>query len=238
MRDVTYPGKRCHICVGYIAPTEWYHQCLTCGSEQPKQPNVFCSACITSAAHCHPTIRERSCECDLKIMDTFAASLLNRFTAFSSRPLFSFPFEPFAPSSSPFSGAAPARSSLTYGQVPRIHQHLCCIYCFEWALTFAQLLLQAQSLHRHFKETLKLPSRYGILIMADVCHIAAWLTADVAALFGGYLTIPMMCQRQCQRGQPSHRPASGAKAIVCDVGRNSSPAGPLLCVRRSESQHG
>lgn len=91
MRDVVYPGKRCHLCVGYIAPTEWYHQCLTCGSEQPKQPNVFCSACITSAAHCHPTIRERSCECDLKIMDTFAASLLNRFTAFSSRPLFSFP---------------------------------------------------------------------------------------------------------------------------------------------------
>jgi hypothetical protein len=68
---------------------------------------------------------------------------------------------------------------------------LCFIYCFEWALILFQLLEQAQSLHRHFQETLKLPPRSAILIMADVCHSAAWLTTDVAALFGGYLCIPM-----------------------------------------------
>jgi hypothetical protein len=29
------------------------------------------------------------------------------------------------------------------------------------------------------------------MIMADVFHSAAWLTADLAALFGGYLFIPL-----------------------------------------------
>jgi hypothetical protein len=54
-----------------------------------------------------------------------------------------------------------------------------------------QLLLQVQSLHRYFHETLKLPPRSGILIMADVRLSSAWLTADVAALFGAYLSLPV-----------------------------------------------
>lgn len=39
--------------------------------------------------------------------------------------------------------------------------------------------------------TLKLPPRCGVLIMADVNQSAAWLTADIAALLGGYLSLPM-----------------------------------------------
>ena len=57
--------------------------------------------------------------------------------------------------------------------------------------TFLQLLMQARSLHRHFIETLNLSLHSGVLVMADVYHSAAWLTVDMAALFGGFLLIPM-----------------------------------------------
>jgi hypothetical protein len=58
-------------------------------------------------------------------------------------------------------------------------------------LKFLQLLQQVQSLHRYLHDTLKLPPRCGILIMADAKHSAAWLVVDIATLFGAYLSLPL-----------------------------------------------
>ena len=117
MSEIQQPGSHCHLCSGYIAPTEWFYECQVCHSEKPKQPFRFCSACTSGTAHAHPVIRSRECACAVRRMSTFAASIVNRFTAFEDRTLISFPFEQFPLSPSPFDGALPAQAALTYGQV-------------------------------------------------------------------------------------------------------------------------
>ena len=118
MSEIQIPGSHCHLCVGYIAPTDWYYTCQMCYLEKPKKPFRFCSSCNSSTAHPHPVVRDRECACSVRKMHSFASSLLNRFTAFAHRTLLSFPFEHFPPSSSPLEGALPLQACVTYGQVP------------------------------------------------------------------------------------------------------------------------
>jgi len=117
MSEIQQPGSHCHLCSGFIAPTEWFYECQVCHSEKPKQPFRFCSACTSGTAHAHPVIRSRECACAVRRMSTFAASIVNRFTAFEDRTLISFPVEQFPLSPSPFDGALPAQAAFTYGQV-------------------------------------------------------------------------------------------------------------------------
>ena len=80
---------------------------------------------VPSSSHDLPTaatLLPRSAEllllqCAVMKMPSFAASLLNRFTAFAHRTFVSFPFEPLPPSTTPFGGALPLLASVTYGQV-------------------------------------------------------------------------------------------------------------------------
>ncbi len=117
MSAVQYPGAHCHSCSSYIAPTQSCFLCHTCLSEKPKKPFRFCSSCNTGTRHAHSVVEHQECACAVMKMQSFAASLLNRFTAFANRTLVSFPFEPLPPSATPFGGALPMLASVTYGQV-------------------------------------------------------------------------------------------------------------------------
>ena len=238
MSEIQSPGSHCHLCSGYIAPTEWFYDCQTCYSEKPKQPFHFCSLCTSSTAHPHPVARDRECSCALRQMSTFAVSLLNRFTAFAHRTLISFPIEQFPLSSSPFQGELPAQACLTYGQVPDAFWPWCWwAYCFDLSITCFQLLMQAQSLHRHFAETLKLSPHSGILVMADVYHSAAWLTVDIAALFGGYLSIPMNVSDSAKSISLVIAKHQVANDFPAQSPNPQIPTGLLLCVHSSLPQN-
>jgi hypothetical protein len=116
MTEITQAGTLCHLCAGHIPPTDWFYFCQTCSSVKPKLPHQFCLKCA-AIPHGHPSVLRRKCACPIRKMDSFAASVLNRFTAFAERTIMSFPSEPFPFSPSPFCGGVPARCSLTYGQV-------------------------------------------------------------------------------------------------------------------------
>jgi hypothetical protein len=116
MTEITQAGTLCHLCAGHIPPTDWFYFCQTCSSEKPQLPHHFCLKC-TAIPHGHPSVLRRNCACPIRKMDSFAASVLNRFTAFADRTIISFPSESFPFSPSPFCGGVPAQCSLTYGQV-------------------------------------------------------------------------------------------------------------------------